>query len=239
VIDWKALEIVRAPEETSNASDGGKDFALMSGERQFADRLENIREDHLSRYRFGLEHLGSSPGMGLDLFCGNGYGSYMIARQGHQVLGIDGSDEAISLANRAYGIDGTYFARKLWPFILPEVQFDFCFCLESIEHLENSAVFMDRVYNALKPGGILVLSTPNEDLMPFDPAQHKFHKRHYTCKQTLDLFRQRRMELVEWGGQMVYDLEAEGGQKLLEGDARVTVRTEGQFTIAIGRKPDL
>lgn len=211
------------------------DFSLKSGERQFAATLTDIRGDHVNRYAFGLKHL-ETAGFGLDVFCGNGYGSYMAAQEGHHMLAMDASAEALAVANENYAADTVYFARKLWPFDLPAETFDFCFCLESIEHVQNGGAFLNAIYKALKPGGILILSTPNQDLMPFVPEQHKFHIRHYTEKESFDLLKQRKMEVITWGGQDVYDIHKNGTHTLKDPDARVIPETAGQFLIMIARK---
>lgn len=212
-----------------------RDFSLKSGERQFATTLQDIRGDHVNRYAFGLKHVGKK-GFGLDAFCGNGYGSYMAAQEGHHMLALDASIEAIAVANQHFADDTVYFSHKLWPFGLPEETFNFCFCLESIEHVANGGAFLTAIYKALKPGGILILSTPNQDLMPFVPKQHKFHIRHYTEKESFDLLKQRRMEVVTWGGQDVYRICKSGTHELKYPDAEVKPETAGQFLIMVARK---
>ncbi|MEK6542506.1 MAG: methyltransferase domain-containing protein [Pseudomonadota bacterium] len=41
--------------------------------------------------------------------------------------------------------------------------FDFITCIEVIEHLENPRLTMRRIVAALKPGGTLILTTPNQE----------------------------------------------------------------------------
>lgn len=43
--------------------------------------------------------------------------------------------------------------------------FDYCVCLETIEHLENPWHFVRELSRILKPGGRLILSTPNIDYL--------------------------------------------------------------------------
>jgi 2-polyprenyl-3-methyl-5-hydroxy-6-metoxy-1,4-benzoquinol methylase len=100
------------------------------------------------------------------VFCGNGYGSYMAARAGHSLLAIDASPEAVSVANAHYQEPGLFFCQKEWPFALPRACFDFCFCLESVEHVVDGSALVAAVVDSLRPGGLLILSTPNENLMP-------------------------------------------------------------------------
>jgi SAM-dependent methyltransferase len=46
-------------------------------------------------------------------------------------------------------------------FPLADEQFDFISCIEGIEHLEDQFHFVRECHRILKPGGFLVLSTPN------------------------------------------------------------------------------
>lgn len=216
-------------------TDPNHDLSLRSGERQFAKSLNEIRGDHRRRYEFGISRL-SPPGFGLDLFCGNGYGSYMAAAQNLELLAIDASEEAIALASDAYACPGVFHCCKMWPFKLPEACFDFAFCFESVEHVEDGPEFVRAVSRSLKPGGHLFLSTPNEELMPFRPAQHKFHVRHYTLDQTFDLVRQVGMSVETWGGQTVYDIHQDGTHSLVNPDADIHLETPGQFIILHSRK---
>jgi 2-polyprenyl-3-methyl-5-hydroxy-6-metoxy-1,4-benzoquinol methylase len=209
-----------------------RDFSIKSGERQFATNLEGIRADHRNRYAYGLKHI-STPGFGLDLFCGNGYGSWMAFQQGHKVLAIDGSEEAIAVANQSYNGDGVFFSHKLWPFGLPKKQFDFCFCLESVEHVDDGQALVQAVSDSLRPGGVLILSTPNEELMPFVQKQHKFHTRHYTLAETFALIEDGGLELLDWGGQTVYTIHEDGTHKLTNPDAQIERKVPGQFTTVV------
>ena len=93
----------------------GRDFSLHSGERQTGTCLDAIRRDHRVRYDLAISWLRKRGGkvgelFGLDIFCGNGYGTYMLTQlMGCKVLAIDASAEAIVLANRWYGTAGSFF----------------------------------------------------------------------------------------------------------------------------------
>lgn len=211
------------------------DFSLMSGERQFANQLHNIRGDHRNRYSYGLTQL-STPDFGLDIFCGNGYGSYMAAQSGHTMLAVDGSEEAIALANKVYSDSKLFFSHKTWPFKLPHNIFGFCFCLESVEHINEGTELVKLIAASLRPGGLLVLSTPNEIMMPFNPRQHKFHTRHYSDEETFSMIENAGLELLCWGGQSPYDIQDDGTQKLSEPNATVEPYVPGQFTVTVSKK---
>lgn len=212
-----------------------KSYSLNSGERQIATSIDGIRADHRNRYTFGIEAV-EAPGYGLDVFCGNGYGSKMIAMAGHTVLSIDGSQDAIELAHAHYETSEILFCQKIWPFRLPKSAFDFAFCLESIEHIPDSDAFLHEMMQCLRPGASLILSTPNEDLMPFDAKHHIFHYRHFTQDAIFSLLATHGFDIVKWGGQIVYDIAIDGRHIPLVGDAPVLLDTPGQFLTICCRK---
>jgi SAM-dependent methyltransferase len=65
---------------------------------------------------------------------------------------------------------------------LPDNSFDLAICLEGIEHLENQWQLVRNLYRVLKPGGNLILSTPNiinfkSRIRFFTEARYEFFKR--------------------------------------------------------------
>ena len=95
----------------------------------------------------------------LDLGCGNGAMLGSFSGKGWQLVGVDISNSGIAQA------------RKGWPGIQFEVgdatgdlsalgQFDAVISTEVIEHIFLPRYFAQNCFRLLKPGGILVLSTP-------------------------------------------------------------------------------
>ena len=65
---------------------------------------------------------------------------------------------------------------------LPDNSFDLAICLEGIEHLENQWQLVRNLHRVLKPGGFLMLSTPNiinfkSRVRFFAEARYEFFKR--------------------------------------------------------------
>ncbi len=80
------------------------------------------------------------------------------------VHGIEVGEEQIAAARRL-GIDGVEAADAL-PFLHAHpLGYDFIVALDVIEHFTKDEVleFLDRVHGALRPGGRLLLRTPNAD----------------------------------------------------------------------------
>lgn len=106
---------------------------------------------------------GKSPQSVLDLACGTGSLSILMAEKGYSVLGADLSEEMLAVAyaktmdmegNRPYFIHQSMQKLRL-PY---EVDAVVC-CLDSVNYLdrpEDCAKAFRQVYRALKPGGIFI-----------------------------------------------------------------------------------
>ena len=208
---------VTAPGAVTSAP---RDFGYDSGERQTAHEYGAIRRDHRERYEFAAEALAGLPGdrplCGLDAFCGNGYGTWFLSeRLGAQVVGIDGSAEAIGNAQQHFSNERTHFTALQFPFDLPQARFDFVTCFESVEHVAEDRLLLSRLAQALVPGGLLFLSTPNEEALPFaaNADFFGFHERHYREAEILTLAASVGLAPRASAGQLAYRMD---GKRALE-----------------------
>jgi 2-polyprenyl-3-methyl-5-hydroxy-6-metoxy-1,4-benzoquinol methylase len=190
------------------------DFALESGERQTAAALADVRYDHRVRYARAIDtlrgrHAHPESLFALDVFCGTGYGTHMLAAGlSCAVLGIDGSADAVAFAERHYGGERTLYVHKVFPFQLPRAAFDFVTCFESLEHAEQDELLIERLTGALRCGGLLFVSVPNEAVLPLARVRNPFHHRHYLHEDLLAHVQGRvGLRLVRQWGQDVYRLE--------------------------------
>lgn len=214
-----------------------RDFGFYSGERQIAPTFAEIRADHQRRYEWADARV-SEGGFGLDAFCGNGYGSWLLSQKPRTILAVDASPSAIEFAIKHYSTGRVFFSAAHYPFELPKDAFDFVVCLESIEHVGDDHGFFQALSRSLKPGGDLIFSTPCEDKLPLCGTGNHFHFKHYSLEEALALPGSAELTLVEWAGQNCYHLTPErrhGG--LLETiDMNLTEGVAGQFTIVHARK---
>ncbi len=115
-------------------------------------------------------HYGTDPalrrplaGRGLlDVGCGAGLLCEPMARLGAAVTGVDAAPENIAAAKAhaaASGLDIDYRAGELSAQGLG--QFDIVTSLEVIEHVADPAEFIMQLTEHLRPGGLLLMSTPN------------------------------------------------------------------------------
>jgi 2-polyprenyl-3-methyl-5-hydroxy-6-metoxy-1,4-benzoquinol methylase len=124
------------------------------------------RDFHKDRYFFAADYIKANMKGGitvLDAACGTGYGSEILKKTAAQVFGVDISPQAIEYASRKYGGKECVFktddVTKLSVF--SKEYFDAVVSFETIEHIEEPLVFLERIKSLLKPGGVLILSTPN------------------------------------------------------------------------------
>lgn len=191
-----------------------KSFDYHSNERQTATTFDEIRIDHSMRYRtvpvLVPELMKRKPHNVLDVFCGNGYGAWFLANElGCSVTAIDGSSEAIDMANKHFSLPNTFFSAKIFPFQLPQNTYDVVCCFESIEHVDDPESFFAELAGALKPGGLFFVSTPNEKVLPFEINKHFFrhHTKHFTHEELVALGDQHGLDVVILCGQNVYNME--------------------------------
>ena len=222
-----------------------RDFSLNTGERQTAQTLEGIRQDHLNRYELAIKYINqelntSKQLNGLDIFCGNGYGSYLISKniKNANLLSFDASKEAIDMAKSCYKTDKITFKNKIFPFKLAKNKYDFAVSLESIEHIKDDNAFLNEITKSLKKGGLLIISTPNAEQLDLAINPNKFHYRHYKTNDFISLLKSKNFKVLDFYGQDTYILNSAGicTGTLDAKDIELVKRAEKQFIIYVCRK---
>ncbi|MCT8137140.1 class I SAM-dependent methyltransferase [Anaerobacillus sp. CMMVII] len=148
--------------------------------------------EHTARYYFSTPYV---RGRVLDIACGTGYGSQMVAKKNKQeideMIGVDIDEETLKYAKQHYYHPILTFQKEnaLDPH-LPEKlgTFDTILSFETIEHIEDDELFMKNMYELLKPGGTLVLSTPFGKGRGI-PSGQPFHVHQLTNEEFINLFK--------------------------------------------------
>jgi 2-polyprenyl-3-methyl-5-hydroxy-6-metoxy-1,4-benzoquinol methylase len=110
-----------------------------------------------------LSLLEAVPGLRvLDIGCGNGWLAGQLVDRGCEVVGIDASVSGIEVARRAVP-DGRFAVLEIGPDLLGslnEKPFDAVVSTEVIEHVYAPDQMVRVCWEALKPGGRFVVTTP-------------------------------------------------------------------------------
>lgn len=154
-----------------------------TGERLVPAAKGDFVAEHLHRYAMALEY---SRGRDvLDIACGEGYGSALMARSARQVFGVDCDAATIAHATAKYATANLRFAvGRAEKLPLPAQSVDLVVSFETLEHLEDHDAMLHEIKRVLRPGGQLLISTPNRD--PYRAMSGKlnpFHVRELTLTE--------------------------------------------------------
>jgi SAM-dependent methyltransferase len=133
----------------------------LTGERTLPDvPAENYWfQRHLVVYQWIAERVGGLRV--LDMACGEGYGSDVLARAAQTVVGVDANPDAHDHARLRYRRPNLSFERGMVEnFGQPEA-FDAVVFLQTIEHVQDPQAVLGHFRRLLSPGGVAYVSTPN------------------------------------------------------------------------------
>jgi 2-polyprenyl-3-methyl-5-hydroxy-6-metoxy-1,4-benzoquinol methylase len=138
-----------------------------TGERIVPDLMKptnGMLLEHIARYYFATPYVSGNV---LDIACGTGYGTQMIAKLCKKeiaaVIGADNDFQAIEYAKGRYHHPSIRWieADALDPGLPSRLgTFETILSFETIEHLDDDSLFIDHLFRMLSPGGTLILSTP-------------------------------------------------------------------------------
>jgi SAM-dependent methyltransferase len=131
----------------------------LTGERTLPDVPEENYwfRRHLVVYEWIAQRIGGRRVV--DLACGEGYGSAVLGRTAASVVGVDANLETFEHARRKYTTPAVTFERtmiELWDGPVDCVVF-----LQTIEHVYDPDMVMQRIRTLIGPDGVAFVSTPN------------------------------------------------------------------------------
>jgi GT2 family glycosyltransferase/SAM-dependent methyltransferase len=152
----------------------------FSGERLTSAMGGQVEIEHLHRY-FVARALCRDRDV-LDVACGEGYGSALLAQVARSVTGLDYDATTVAHARVAFGQTNLCFAQgdaTALPFA--DASFDAVVSFETIEHFAGHDAFLSEIRRVLRPGGMLVISSPDRDFYSGPGTQpNPFHVRELT-----------------------------------------------------------
>ena len=156
----------------------------LTGERTLPDvPAENYwYRRHLAVYRWVANRCRGLDVV--DMACGEGYGTAVLAQRAARVTGVDANREAHEHARLKYSRPGVRFVRDLVESY--DEPCDAIVFLQTVEHLSDPGAVLDRFRELLRPGGTAYVSTPNVlTLAPpgAEKSDNPWHVREYRSEE--------------------------------------------------------
>ena len=167
-----------------------------TGERYVSGLVGDIQSEHYHRYLFALRFCAGSDV--LDVASGEGYGSALLGQVAKSVIGVDLDAGSVRFANSHYISERVSFRRAdATALPIEDASVDVVVSFETIEHLADHAAFLAEIRRVLRPGGVLVISSPDHAVYS-EEASHEnpFHVKELRRAEFLALMRENFPQVV-------------------------------------------
>src|SRR5690554_5945827 len=162
----------------------------MSSERQELDTRNPWWGEHVHRYNYSLKHFIKKTDRVLDIACGTGFGSELIAKHTqNDVVGGDIAQEAIDFCQANLKQSNLKF-QKMDGTQLPfdDNYFDVITSFETIEHTTAYDEMIKEFRRTTKQDGVIILSTPNFVInSPTGVVTNPFHTQEWDYEEFVKL----------------------------------------------------
>ena len=146
------------------------------------DPSENvIFQRHMIAYKEASKLISGTV---LEIGCGEGYGISELVKFSKKYIGVDKFDTFISEEIKKNN-DIVFHKMEIPPLLnIDTNSIDFVVTFQVIEHIQDDHYFLKEIFRVLKPGGKLLLTTPNK-LMSL--SRNPWHIREYTPFEMNDI----------------------------------------------------
>ncbi len=180
------------------------DSMEFTGERYIPGLRGIIELEHLHRYLQAQEI--AIHKIVLDIACGEGYGSAMLANKAEKVIGIDISLEAVQHARRKYLKENLEFMVGSCSEIpLPDSSVDLVVSFETIEHHSQHDEMMLEIKRVLRPEGVIIISSPDKYNYSIEPRfKNDYHEKELYQHEFISLIDKYFTNSCYYGQRIVY-----------------------------------
>lgn len=164
----------------------------------------------------------------LEAGCGEGYGAALLAEVADRVIAVDYDEPTAAHVRRSYPAV-RMLRGNLVALPLRSSGVDVVATFQVIEHLWDQAEFLTECHRVLRPGGTLLITTPNR--ITFSPGQdvplNPFHTRELAAAELAELLRAAGFVVDFLGGvhhgRALRTLDAKYGGSLVRAQADVVI----------------
>jgi SAM-dependent methyltransferase len=216
----------------------------LTGERTLPDVPEENYwfRRHLAVYRWLAARCAGRRVV--DMACGEGYGSAVLAESAAEVVGVDANPEAFEHARLRYRAPNLRFERELVEQFEQGAPYDAIVFLQTIEHVDEPERLLERFASLLAAGAAVYVTTPNRlTLAPAgaERSGNPWHVREYAPEEFAALVRP-----VFWSVEIlglfharklrVHELAIKAGWDRVHPALRLTKPFYGRFVPAIDER---
>ncbi|OYT16783.1 MAG: SAM-dependent methyltransferase [Bacteroidetes bacterium 4572_77] len=153
--------------------------SFQTAERHSSEVITDnvLHQRHMIAYHQAAQIISGNV---LEVGCGEGYGMKLLAPKADKYTAIDKYNTPID-ASLPDIHKITFKQMTVPPFEgLQDHSFDYIVSFQVIEHIEDDDFFIRELYRLLKPGGKLILTTPN---IKMSLTRNPWHIREYTVSE--------------------------------------------------------
>jgi SAM-dependent methyltransferase len=155
---------------------------FRTAERHGEDSIPDnpIYQRLLFGYHSALPYVGGDT---LEVGCGEGFGAKLFKSKTTKYVAVDKSDITYN-----GNFEGVTFIQMTVPYLrgLNDNTFDTVVCFQLIEHIKRDDILVKEIHRVLKPGGKLLLTTPN---LRMSLSRNPYHVREYTLEKLRSLLK--------------------------------------------------
>lgn len=174
-----------------------------TGERFVRTTSEaEIELEHVHRYRAASRLCAGK--LVLDAASGEGYGSDILRAAGAKVVGVEIDLATVEASRLRYpGVDFVQGDVARLPF--PDAHFDVITSFETLEHIPDPQSCLNEFRRVLKPGGVLIISTPDKTIYNRYLAEpNPFHLHELERQEFRQALEQRFRNVALYGQRVVF-----------------------------------
>jgi len=174
----------------------------FTGERYLPWLVGNdpfIGYEHIHRYLLASAYVRDKRV--LDIACGEGYGTAMLAQTARSVIGVDNDAITLKHAREYHGKQNIAFVQAdAQQFNLSANSVDVIVSFETLEHFRSHQQFFAAMCTALTDDGILFISTPNRAMYSDEGQENNpFHERELYRDEFVRLLKQHFRHVLLFG----------------------------------------